>query len=238
MSDKNKVLLIKIVSILVIIILIVGFIVYKIIGSKKIKDIKIYNEYVELALGDSYAINYVTIPESAKNEELVWQTDNEDVVSIDHGVVTTKNVGSAGIWVSPKNNPTIKKSLKISVATKKNRFKQRLVSNFEYEKKEENLFSAERDKYIVDLNNYVFQVKERSNIIKYYFLEGIVIVEPESQSNNSRIRFNIETNQAECTSSDQNWCSNNQITINERIPSLLSVFKTYLGSNTTLADLK
>lgn len=238
MSDKNKVLLIKIISVLVVIILIIGFIVYKVISSQKIKDIKIYNEYVKISLGETYKVNYAIIPDSAKNEELVWQTDNEEVISIDHGVVTGNKVGSAGIWISSKSNPTIKKSLKISVATKKTRFKERLVENFEYEKKEENLLSAQNDKYIVDLDNNVFKIREGSNIINYYYLEMSVVVVPTYEGNSSNIRYSLESNQATCYSTDQNWCSQNQYIVDERIPAILSIFKTYLGSNTTVADLK
>lgn len=237
MSDKNKVFFLKLLIAPTIVVIIGIFIFFKIVDSKKIKEIRISDNYVKLTVGEQYIVKYSIIPSSAKDEALRWQTDNENVITIDHGVITANSIGDAVVWVSPLNNLEQKTSFKVNVATKKNRFKQKLVEAFNYLKQEDtDVFTSKG--YVIDMNEHIFYMNDYDTIYTYYYMNGEIYATYNSKGSFNQVKYTVADEQFYCYSNESNWCEKGMESRYEKIKTLYTMFKNYLGSDISISDLE
>ena len=216
------------------IVALVIFIVYK---SQTIRKIEIDAKTIYIITGERYVIDYKIIPKAAKDEALNWITDNENAISIDHGIVEGKAPGTAIVWVSSKDKPQIKEKIIINVNTKLGRFKERLVKVFKYERKSDNLFQLE-EKATINFENKTFTMLNNGMNFTYYFKDNIVVANP-NRDKESEIRFNLNDDVHSCYSSRYvDFCAEENIKgVIAGRDFILNIFKGYLGKDYTVDDL-
>jgi uncharacterized protein YjdB len=65
----------------------------------KVTGIKLATDNAMIKVGDSLTINYTIVPENATNKNVTYTSDNNDVVSINKGIIIGKKNGMANITV-------------------------------------------------------------------------------------------------------------------------------------------
>lgn len=84
--------------------------------SKTVDGIFLNKSFGRIELGKETELKATLRPSTLTNEEVEWITDNEDVATVDNGVVKGLEEGTANITVTLKSNPDIKATAKITVA--------------------------------------------------------------------------------------------------------------------------
>lgn len=79
-----------------------------------VEEIIIINEIDKIQLGEQYQFKASILPENATNKELLWSSDNEDVLKINsNGRITTESAGTATITCATKSNIEVKTTVEI-----------------------------------------------------------------------------------------------------------------------------
>ncbi len=237
MVGNNQKIVDKLILIGIAVVVVAALVVFIIFKAKTIRKIEISAESIYIVTGEQYVVDYKIVPKGAKNESLTWITDNEDAISIDHGVIVGKAPGNATVWVSSKKKPQIKSKLIVNVNTKLGRFKERLVKVFQYKQKDENLFQLE-EKSTINFADKTFKTSNNGMFYTYYFKENVVVANP-SQGNASEIRFNLNDGTHTCYSSMfSDFCVEENIQgVTRGRDFILDIFKGYLGVEYTIDDL-
>lgn len=91
-------------------------------------EIRVYNEItgisidqknINMQVGDTFKINAYVLPEDADNQNMIFSSDNTDIVSIDkNGVITANNIGETEIIVISEENSEIYEKCKVKVVRK------------------------------------------------------------------------------------------------------------------------
>lgn len=63
----------------------------------KIESISLSKTQVSLVLGNSERIQAIVLPNTATNKELIWESENKNIVSINEGLITAVGIGSTTI---------------------------------------------------------------------------------------------------------------------------------------------
>ncbi|WP_193774709.1 polysaccharide lyase family 8 super-sandwich domain-containing protein [Vallitalea guaymasensis] len=79
-----------------------------------IQGIELDESERKVSVNDSFQLKYNIIPESANNQ-VKWQSSNEDIASVENGLVTGKKVGDTVITVVSLEDPMIKDECKVTV---------------------------------------------------------------------------------------------------------------------------
>ena len=70
-----------------------------------VTEIKITNEIDKIQLGESYQLEVNVFPENATNKNIVWSSDNDEIIEISGtGVINTKSAGIATVTATSVNN--------------------------------------------------------------------------------------------------------------------------------------
>ncbi|MGN0487194.1 MAG: Ig domain-containing protein [Acutalibacteraceae bacterium] len=81
-----------------------------------VEDIATDQEEYSLYEGEELTIKAGVVPADAQNPTLLWQSSDENIVSVDeNGKITAKTLGSAEITVTSEDNSSVSKKLKINV---------------------------------------------------------------------------------------------------------------------------
>lgn len=233
MIEKNKNLIIKLSFIPIIIIVIVSIITYYNGKSKRIKDIKLESETLTISIGESKEISYTIDPITAKDSPLVWTTDNENVLDVHHGQVNGKAIGDATIWVSSKDNPSIKKTIYVRVQTKMNNFKQRMINTFKYSLINNDVLEIKGQNKIIFSTN-VFEAVYNPFTYRYYYGQKVIYV--YDPNNQVIFRYSIADNYHECGLGAE-WCNTNTQAVLQNIEMMKRLFTSYLGTEYTIEDI-
>lgn len=238
MVDNNKKILNKAVKILVLVLCVVGIIGYFIIKNTTIRDLDIKEESVQLVVGETYTVEYQTVPKSANKVELLWSTDNESAISIDNGVITAKEVGNGIVWVKVKSKPEIKKRFQVTVMTKNQKFKYRLMNIYEFKKINDNYYQ-ENDTTSFDFDNAVYTTSNNGMIFRYYYKDNVVVANPSFRDTNTEMRFYLNEGTESCVSTTYNdFCAEeNKNGVRQGKDIILTIFQGYLGREYTIGDL-
>lgn len=87
--------------------------------SSEIVSISINNPKLELYEGTMMQVGITTVPFSITNENLVWETSNNDIITVnEYGVVTANKIGNAKVKVIYRSNPKVFAEAKINVVEK------------------------------------------------------------------------------------------------------------------------
>ena len=234
-GNNNKKLIIKLLSIPIIILLIVGLVFFFIYKSKEIRDIDIRKENLYLLVGESYRVEYQIVPSKAENVDLLWITDNENIISLENEVITGKATGTANVWVSSKQKPEVKKKISVSVTTKRGRLIQRLKSEFGY-RSIDNIHYISDTGYSFDFSNDLFILSEGDIKYRYYYKERYIIYE-ENSFGNSKIVFDVNNYSSSCSTDQEKWCDSNLEIVSSKMKIMVDMLETYLGRDTTVDEI-
>ena len=85
-------------------------------GSVALERITLSNEKLEVKMGESAALTVELYPEDASGQEVVWETSNAAIVTVDdNGGITPVSVGTATIRASAKEDPGISDTCEVTV---------------------------------------------------------------------------------------------------------------------------
>ena len=92
--------------IIVIIILIICLLVYYLINGNKISisSISLKEHSITMVVGNHMKLDINVLPYEASDKDIVWESDNTNIVSVNNGIITANNVGEAIIIVKSKDN--------------------------------------------------------------------------------------------------------------------------------------
>ena len=79
-----------------------------------VSEIILDKKDIILKVGESINIIATPKPDNAANKELVWESSNQDIVSVDGGLVTLNKSGYAIVTVSTKQDPKFSKEIIVS----------------------------------------------------------------------------------------------------------------------------
>jgi len=85
------------------------------VGPVAVTGIDVSTDPIEIQFGESKTIEASVLPGNATEQELVWKSSDENIVTVDGGVITTIGSGVAEITVSSKENSEIKETIEITV---------------------------------------------------------------------------------------------------------------------------
>ncbi len=86
-------------------------------SGPEITEIALDKTFVPAKINDTVQLNVTLAPEKASASSLSWQSDNENVATVDEkGVVTVKGYGTANITASSATDPEIKATCKIEAS--------------------------------------------------------------------------------------------------------------------------
>lgn len=85
-----------------------------VVVNEIVSDIVVDNKNIILKIGESANIIATPKPDNAVNKELLWESSDEEIVSIDNGKVTLNKQGYAIITVSTKEEPKVSKEIIVS----------------------------------------------------------------------------------------------------------------------------
>ena len=85
-------------------------------GSVALERITLSNEKLEVKMGESAALTVELYPEDASGQEVVWETSNAAIVTVDdNGGINPVSVGTATIRASAKEDPGISDTCEVTV---------------------------------------------------------------------------------------------------------------------------
>ncbi len=114
MKNKNKVILI------LSLIIIIGLISYFfLLGNKiKITSITLEEKTTWLFVGDNKKLDIAILPENFNGDEVIWESSDSLVATVDNGVITGINEGNAIITATAKSNNNVYDSCMVKVIKK------------------------------------------------------------------------------------------------------------------------
>ena len=65
-----------------------------------VEGITVYPSSLSLRVGETKTLSYIISPDNASNKSVVWNTSDENIVSVDDGTIEAHNVGTATITVT------------------------------------------------------------------------------------------------------------------------------------------
>ena len=236
-NNNNKKLLFKLSIIPIGILLIVCLVFYWIYKSKEIRDIKLEKENIQILVNQEYRIEYTIVPDAAKEEALLWVTDNENAINLDHGVIYGKAMGEANVWVNPINKPELKKKITVVVTTKRGLFKEILVSDFGYKTIDKVKYRSNDFNTIINFEDNTLTEQKGGLTFIYHFTENYIEASSEGYGS-GRIHFDVESYYQTCSSDQKEWCERSEESALSENQSILERFRLYLGNDTTVEDLR
>jgi uncharacterized protein YjdB len=69
----------------------------------QVTEVTLDKDEVTLYVGGNETLKATVLPEEATNREIEWSSDNEDVATVENGIITAVSVGSATITVKAKD---------------------------------------------------------------------------------------------------------------------------------------
>lgn len=129
----------------------------------KVTSISLSNTEVNLSKGDTYDLTYTILPDDAANKDVEWSSSNTDIVSVENGKITAKNVGNAIVTL---------KATETGITSYCNVIVTSKVENISLEKEE---YTIIKDKYLTiipiikpdDATNKEYSItSEDENIVK------------------------------------------------------------------------
>ena len=83
-----------------------------------VTDITVDEKEFELKPGNTKELNVTVNPEKATNKKIIYESDNEESVTIDeNGIITAKKDGTATITITSVDNPDAKETVTVTVKT-------------------------------------------------------------------------------------------------------------------------
>lgn len=84
-------------------------------SKSNVSGIKINESNINIYSGDKLQLTTTLVPSNSPLEELVWTSSNNNIVTVDNGLISAKGNGTATITVALKNKPSIKYSVDVKV---------------------------------------------------------------------------------------------------------------------------
>ena len=129
----------------------------------KVTSVSLSNKEINLNKGETHNLTYTILPDDAANKDVEWSSSNPDVVSVENGKITAKNVGNAIITLKAIETG-ITATCNVTVTSK--------VENISLEKEE---YTVIKDRYLTitpiitpdDATNKKYSItSEDENIVK------------------------------------------------------------------------
>ena len=93
---------------------------------------------------DEYVfLEAIVVPEESADEELVWTSSNEEILTVEYGVVTGINEGTATVTVALANNPEITATRNITVV-----LPEKVAESFEITLEDEEIYDIDVYKFV------------------------------------------------------------------------------------------
>ena len=86
-----------------------------VVREKNITDINVEKDTILMAVGESYQLNPTVLPEDATNKELIYESSNNEVATVENGLITAKKIGDVQITISSAKNSNVKKIVQVTV---------------------------------------------------------------------------------------------------------------------------
>ncbi len=86
----------------------------------KVTGVKLNKNTLTLTVGGSETLTAAVEPDNASNKEVIWESSNADVASVENGRVTAKKAGTANITAVSAENHTMKASCAVTVNAAQN----------------------------------------------------------------------------------------------------------------------
>jgi len=152
---SKKVYIIIAVVLLIIVFGAVGLIYYK-KNYPKVKSIEITQRYVKLTEGVTFELELTIKPKNAKNKDVVWSSNNKNVVKVSRGEITAVSSGEAKVCAKIEKTD-IEDCINISITSKKEKILERL-KNAGYKE------TVSNQKYTLfyDNSTYIFDLSART----------------------------------------------------------------------------
>ena len=81
----------------------------------QVESVTLNRKDLAINKGDSYKLNVTVLPPDANDLSVIWETDNPSIISIENGLVTALEEGSATITCSSVMNNEIKDTCSVTV---------------------------------------------------------------------------------------------------------------------------
>jgi len=81
-----------------------------------LSNLNLSQSNVKLNKGDTFLLEVTTMPENATRKNVIWTTDNSDIVDVVNGKIIANSLGTARIYCVSQDNPDIIASCVVSVA--------------------------------------------------------------------------------------------------------------------------
>ncbi|MDD3340739.1 MAG: cadherin-like beta sandwich domain-containing protein [Bacilli bacterium] len=146
----------------------------RVIRPKNITDIETEEDTLVMRKNEELELDVKYLPVDATNTELGYESSDEDVVTIENGVLTSHEIGSSTITIYSKQNPSVKKIITVNVLN------LTLSSS---------IYEVRRDPEISivigpdegeSLSAFVSKLDNMQSIIKFYDIEGNPITDIEN----------------------------------------------------------
>ena len=86
-----------------------------VVEDVKVTDIILDQSNIVLSVDETSQINATVEPSNATNKTLKWTSDNEDIATVDNGMITAKKIGTTTITVEAQDGSGIKKTCEVRV---------------------------------------------------------------------------------------------------------------------------
>lgn len=242
-KSSKKGLIIGIVFLAIVIAGIGGFIYYN-NNYPKVKSLSLSLSERKLYVDEEFRYEVDYSPADAKNKEVIWTTSDSSVVSISRGTVVGKSTGTANICAELRTDRSIKACSKIEVISKKNKFKNHLISVYGCrETGAEKVFcTGSGIDMEFDFNNRKYTQSYESIEYIYYYDRGYVEGSMGIDGYLVEYFYSLHNGSFSCLGSDPYFhaiaCSySNQTIAQNNIEGMIEIFNNYLGSEYTIEDL-
>ena len=85
------------------------------IENINVSDVILAEDNKTLIVGEAYTLNYSVLPENATNKNVRWSVSNNEIISINNGVVTALKEGEATVTITSEENNQISDSCEFIV---------------------------------------------------------------------------------------------------------------------------
>ena len=80
------------------------------IENINVSDVILSEDSKTLIIGETYTLNYSVLPENATNKNVRWSVSNNEIISVNNGVVTALKEGEATVIITSEENDQISDS--------------------------------------------------------------------------------------------------------------------------------
>ena len=80
-----------------------------------VSDVILSEDNKTLIVGETYTLNYSVLPENATNKNVRWSVSNNEIISVNNGVVTALKEGEATVTITSEENNQISDSCEFIV---------------------------------------------------------------------------------------------------------------------------